>query len=199
MNNVCLCCGRGYLMTGLDAPPLRDCAVKQRVAMVTVKGEGGGCVCVVVLEVARWTLAGRMAGEREMRSVVLCHSCCSPSLCCPSLPVSRIALMLSSWSEWEAERRTNTESQWDSWEETHFPTLFLSDCAFILHLQKNTKMISFQVYKCEYFSIAFDFYDCWLGQNKTFQVAYWASGNDQHFSPFINTLLTKWLFNGLRK
>lgn len=25
--------------------------------MVTVKGEGGGCVCGVVLEVARWTLA----------------------------------------------------------------------------------------------------------------------------------------------
>lgn len=63
--------------------------------MVTVKGEGGGCVCGVVLEVARWTLASRMAGEQAMRSVVLCHSCCSQSLCVPSLPVSRIALLLS--------------------------------------------------------------------------------------------------------
>lgn len=100
VNNVCvLVCvfsKRGDLMIGLDSPSLRDCAEKQRVVMVTVKGEGGGCVCGVVLEVARWTLAGRLAGERAMRSVVLCHSCCSPSLCFPSLPVSRFALLLSS-------------------------------------------------------------------------------------------------------
>lgn len=59
--------------------------------MVTVKGEGGGCVSGVVLEVAKWTLAGRMAGEQAMRSVVtkplffpscLPHilSCCHPEV-----------------------------------------------------------------------------------------------------------------------
>lgn len=41
--HVCLPCKRGYLMIGWDSP-LRDCTGKQRVAMVTVKGEGGGCV-----------------------------------------------------------------------------------------------------------------------------------------------------------
>lgn len=81
-------------MIGRDCPPLRDCAGKQRVAMVTVKGEGGGCVCGVVLEVARWTLAGRMAGERAMRSVVLCHSCCSALPLSSRLPLRSLVVVL---------------------------------------------------------------------------------------------------------
>lgn len=134
---VCLLCRRVYLMIGWDRPPLRGCTGKQRVAMVTVKGEGGGCVCGVVLEVARWTLAGgRRRGERALRSGVLCHSCCSPSLCFPSLPVSRVALLLSSWSEWEAVWRTNAESQWDSWEETHFLALSLPLIVLLFFIYK---------------------------------------------------------------
>lgn len=55
------------------------------------QGEGEGCVSGVLA--VRWTLAGGIAREPAIRSEVLCHWLCLPSLCFPSLPVSRMALL----------------------------------------------------------------------------------------------------------
>lgn len=103
--------------------------------MVTVKGEGGGCVSGVLA--ARRTLAGRIAKEAVMRCAVLCHWLGSPRLRFPSLPVSRVAL-LSPPCEWKAARGTNAEYKWDSWEETHFLLLLLAGSPVFVYMRWNS-------------------------------------------------------------
>lgn len=125
VNIVCVpvCLGKEVISWSVYTALLKNSAGKQSITMVTVKGEGEGCVSGVLA--ARWTLAGGLAREPAIRSEVLCHWLCSASLRFPSLPVSRMAL-LSPSCEWKAARRTNTEYKWDSWEETHFLLLSLA-------------------------------------------------------------------------
>ena len=90
-------------MIGWDGPPLRDCAGKTK----GCRGNSQGWRRRVCPWCCAWSGEmdiGRRNGGGE-RSVVLCHSRNSPSLCSASLPVSGVAPLLSSWSEWEENKR----------------------------------------------------------------------------------------------